>query len=161
MNIIKEYIRKLNEHAKDRRHAEIRLDGLSYAFSEHVCKLFLWGNQNEDWKKDWSEEIWNYLKQVKELRLKPNNKMPKPKFFEEFFFFSDLGSIEEMDSLLTTAAHNLSRNHEYPNASFVNPKDAYVRYLDFVQYILAKIQNKSLDEQHVIDACNRYLVGGS
>jgi hypothetical protein len=149
------YLNQKFEFAMERNRAEMKLSGLDYPFSEHVCKLFLWGSQNEDWKKDWSEEIWNYLKQIKDIRLKPSN---KSKFYQDGFFFTYLGSANELNDMLANTARDLVRCHNYPPASFVDSKQAYKSYLLFVDVVLERIQYHELEEEFVLNACNRYLV---
>jgi hypothetical protein len=152
------YLNQKFEFAMERNRAEMKLSGLDHTFSKHVCKLFLWGNQNENWKKDWSEEIWNYLDQIKDITLKPSNKTPKPKFYQDGFFFTYLGSVDELDNMLVNTARNLIECHDYPPASFVNSKQAYKSYLLFVDEIIKRIQYHELKEGFVLDACNKYLV---
>jgi hypothetical protein len=161
MDTINYYIRlflsQKFEFADSKERAFQVIRGLAHPFSIHVCKLFLWGNQNEDWKKDWSEEIWNYLSQIKDIRLKPSNKTPKPKMYLEGLFDPFLETAEQMDYMLQTVAKDCI-DEGYPIASHVCSDEAFKSYRKFVNEVQDRIQNHALSREFVLDACNRYLV---
>ncbi len=158
MSIIKQYIKQIFEFADSKDTAKKFLRGRSHTFSQHVCKLFLWGSQDEKWIKDWSDEIWNHLDKIKDVRLKPKSRIPNKDFFLNFFFYPYLESVEQMDTMLASVENTFRSKENYPKTNFVDPEKAHKHYLEFVNIILTKIQNKTLTYDFVVDACKKYLI---
>jgi hypothetical protein len=154
---IRAYIKEIFEFASERKYAIQELRNLSRPFAEHVCKLFLWGSQNEDWKKDWSEEIWNYISQASSILLKGSKRL-KASDYKENFFACRIEAEWEMEKRLESTAFHFQDGEGYPAPNTVNAEDAYKQYKEFVNQIMPSILNNKVRLSEVKDLCNKYLV---
>lgn len=158
MNAVSQYIRSIFEFADNREQAIKTVRGLSFTFSEHICKIFLWGSQNENWLKDWSDEIWDYLHQISEIKFKSSKKRPKAEFFQEYFFFPYLETADEMNEMLMSVERACQDKDNYPKATIVYAHIAHEKYLKFVVELSTQLQNGTVRYKNVLELC-KDLVG--
>lgn len=155
MNIIPLYIKRIFEFADSRADAIQDLRGLSKPYTDHVCKLFLWGDQNQDWRKDWTEEIYNYLTEIADIELKGNKRFRKEDYMK-FFFFKYMEDWE-FPKKLNSVNRRFCDKNKYPKANYVNTEKAYEQYKKFVESIIDNVVQNKVFYEDVKQFCDKYL----
>lgn len=157
MNLIKCYIKSIFEMADSRSRAIQRLEGLADTYTEHVCKLFLWGDQDPKWRKDWTDEIYNYIFKVANIELKGNKRL-KEKDYLEFFFFKYMEDWE-FPKKLNANNHHFRDRYKYPKADYVNAEKAYEQYKKFVKKVVDSVVQNKVFYEEIKRLCGEYLTG--
>ena len=58
------------------------------SFEYHICKIMLYGHKDHGlYDSHWSEEIFDFLDNIKDLKLKSSNKYPEKRFIQDNFFY--------------------------------------------------------------------------
>lgn len=131
---------KYNEMAIKRKLAISKIFDLSYQFSRHICKIIIWGKLNNEWLKDWSDEIFNYLEQVSSIEIK-DGKL-KDKDYLDNFFLAYLGSKEELAKMLNKVYKFHIAKDDYPKVQFSNDEQLiYNKYTLLVNYLLNNLKD--------------------
>lgn len=158
MNLIKTYIKHMFEFADQRKEALADLRSLAQPYTQHICKLILWGSQSENWKKDWIDEIYNYLYTIASIDLKGNKRL-KEKDYLEYFFFKYLEAEWELKNKLERTEKWYRRKENYPEPNKIDTEKVYENYKNFVNNIVKDVVKDEVDYQTTIELCNKYLVG--
>lgn len=148
----------LDEMSDTRKDAIEYLKSQARPYTEHVCKLMLWGD-NEEWVKDWSDEIWNYISSVDGVILRGNKRLKKKDYLDNFFF-KYLEADWELAHRLKRVGNTFVQRDGYPESkTIINTTRAYDVYRDFVNIITHKMENDDLTYSDVINLCRQYLRG--
>jgi hypothetical protein len=147
----------LNEMSDSRSDAIFSLKALSKPYTKHICKILLWGKQNQEWTQDWSTEVYNYIKQVHDITLKGGKKLKQRDYFQ-YFFYKNLEAKWELEERLNQVSDEFIQRDGHPNPNYVNLEKAYDNYKLFVDKIYSLMSNKSLNYLEVISLCKEYLL---
>lgn len=143
----------LVEMADKRKEAISYLQSQARTYTTHVCKIMLWGNQNPEWLKDWSDEVYNYLTNVAGVVLKNNSRL-KEKFYLTEFFFKYLEKSWELETRLRTTKHNFRQKENYPEPNYlIDHSLLYKKYEKFVEIVAPMVVHNALDYKQIIKAC--------
>lgn len=149
----------LFEMARSREKAIRELNHLAVPYITHVCKIMLWGNQSEQWLKDWSDEIFNYLEQITSITLKNNKRLKEKDYLNEFFYIC-CEADWELQNKLKSNINAYTKKDKYPEPSFVvNPKELFSKYLKFIESVIPQVVSGDLEYDQIILSC-RILIGG-
>lgn len=165
MNLIKCYIKSIFETANSRARAIQRLEDLADTYTEYVCKLFLWGDcklflwgdQDPEWRKDWTDEIYNCIFKIANIELKGNKRL-KEKDYLEFFFFKYMEDWE-FPKKLNATNHYFRDRYNYPKANYVNAEKAYEQYKEFVKKVIGSVVQNKVFYKEIKRLCREYLTG--
>ena len=151
IEIAQQYKKMFNEMSFERKDAINKLESLTYSFSQHVCKLFLW--DNSQWRKDWKDEIYNYISQIKDITLK-GGKSLKDSDYLKHFFNPYLETEEEMSKMLNSVSNTFMKKDNYPKPNNVDSSVAFTNYRFFVNSVL---KVNALDYDEFIKLCNELI----
>lgn len=147
----------LDEMAYERKQAIRIMDGLVYTYSQHICKVIAW-RDNEEWSKVWIDEIYNYINQIGSITLKGGNRL-KEKDYLDNFFNAYLEMETEFASFYKKTIQFYIKKEEYPTPTNINIILAYANYRIFVDKIMKLIISDDISYSDVINLCEKYLRG--
>lgn len=149
----------LIEMSDNRAEAIDYLKSQSRPYTQHICKILLWGSQNEQWLKDWSDEVYNYITNVNDVILKGNKRL-KLRDYEVNFIYKNISSDWELERRLEQTKSYFIQKDNYPEPEYVNSYVAFNKYNKFANEILQMINNDNINYKRVLNICKLYLTEG-
>ena len=148
----------LNEMGRSRSAATQYLVSQSVPFATHVCKIMLWGNQSEQWLKDWSDEMFTYCKNVAETSLLKGKRLKREDYINHFFN-GPIGDSKELKSKLVNNKKLFIQRDKYPEPNYlINANILYEKYVEFVKAVLDMVADNNMDYHQFLKACE-LLIG--
>ena len=144
----------LSEMAETRNDAIEYLVNQSRPFYKHVCKIMLWGNQNDEWFEHWSDEIYHFIKNADDIILKGNKRLKRKDYEKYFFFFFFLSSCK-LEVRLKQIIDEFTQRNNYPEQDYVDIKQAHQSFLIFVKNILDLMEQRQLTFNAVMEECKQ------
>lgn len=106
------------------------------SFEYHLCKIILYGHRDHGlYDNYWCEEIFDFLDNIKDLKLKSSNKYPEKRFIKDNFFFYIIDSVDTLESRChTIERYCMKLNPPYPKGKAVDYNKAWKLYQDFAEH---------------------------
>lgn len=130
---------------------------LAKPYTQHICKVFLWGKQNDEWFEHWFHEIWNFISDVDDIILKGNKRL-KPTIYEKEFFYKYFENQTEFKERLRQVTKRFIEKESYPKADNVDVQLAYSNYIGFVSEVLKLMEKESLYQSSLKELCRKYII---
>lgn len=146
----------LLEMADTKSEAIDYLHHLAKPYTQHICKLMLWGKQNDIWSEDWFHEIWNFVSDVDDIILKGNRRL-KPETYKKEFFIKYFEDQTEFIERLKQVKKRFVDKEGYPKADDINIEIAYKNYLMFVDEVLKLMTAGVLYQDSLKELCIKYI----
>ena len=107
------------------------------SFEYHICKIMLYGHKDHGlYDSHWSEEIFDFLDNIKDLKLKSSNKYPEKRFIQDNFFYYIIDSPEILESRCKIIERFCMKKltPPYPKGKNIDYNKAWKLYQDFASH---------------------------
>ena len=106
------------------------------SFECHLGKVILYGHKdNNIYDEHWSTEIFNFLDNISDFKLKPYNRRPESRFIRDNFFFYIMDDEETFKRRLEKIEKFCMQDKEkpYPKGKKVKWTKAWTLYKEFAE----------------------------
>jgi hypothetical protein len=159
MDIIKRYIKQLNEQARARNKATSRMDDLADELGYHILKLMMYPSADEGTQHHWIKEIASMLKKAARIKLKGSrgSKKPSASMYREYLFDPKLENTEDIED----AIKEVIEDHEHYTIPVenTNAKEMLAKVNAFEKEILPLLEQRdSIQDNICQELIRKYFI---
>ena len=119
----------------DRQDIINELKSINKPYDSHICKYILYSNKNNNiFKEHWEREIFDFLNEAQNFRLKSSNKKPDVHFLKSWFFTRIIDDFQSFCRTLDIKEREcMKMNPPYPERTKnLNLNKAWILYQKFM-----------------------------